>query len=86
MLDRLAGRCWSAASWAFWRPCLPGTADGLPGAPTGRLLIREDGSAQAEGPLDPALRAQILEAARQMLRALYPRAETRRFTARGPSR
>ncbi|GAA4003126.1 XdhC family protein [Deinococcus rubellus] len=62
---------------------LPAAADSLPGAPLGRLLVREDGTAQGEGQLEPALGAQILGAAREMLRALYPRAETRRFTAAG---
>lgn len=62
---------------------LPDDANGLPGAPLGRLLVREDGTAQGEGQLEPTLRAQVLAAAREMLRALYPRAEPRRFTAVG---
>ena len=56
---------------------LPATVTGVPSDGLGRLLIREDGS--TIGDLAPELRPQILEVAREMMRALYPRAETKRF-------
>jgi xanthine dehydrogenase accessory factor len=56
---------------------LPATVTGVPSAGLGRLLIREDGSTL--GDLELELQPKILEAAREMMRALYPRAETKRF-------
>ena len=56
---------------------LPATVTGVPSIGLGRLLIREDGS--TIGDLEPELQPQILESAREMMRALYPRAETKRF-------
>jgi xanthine dehydrogenase accessory factor len=56
---------------------LPATVTGVPSAGLGRLLVREDGSTL--GDLELELQPKILEAAREMMRALYPRAETKRF-------
>jgi xanthine dehydrogenase accessory factor len=56
---------------------LPATVTGVPSAGLGRLLVREDGSTM--GDLELELQPQILEAARTMMHALYPRAETKRF-------
>jgi xanthine dehydrogenase accessory factor len=56
---------------------LPAVVTGVPSAGLGRLLVREDGSTL--GDLEPELQPKILEAAREMMRALYPRAETKRF-------
>jgi xanthine dehydrogenase accessory factor len=56
---------------------LPATVTGVPSASLGRLLVREDGSTM--GDLEPELQPQILLAARTMMQALYPRAETKRF-------
>ncbi len=60
---------------------LPAEAGGLPQASLGRLLLRGDGSVEddARQPLEDHLRAQVLAAGQDMLRALYPRAETRHF-------
>ncbi|AWN23084.1 xanthine dehydrogenase [Deinococcus irradiatisoli] len=61
---------------------LPAGASGVPAAPLGRLLMRDDGTVQEGEPgvPDAALRTQIVAAGQEMLRALYPRAETRRFS------
>jgi xanthine dehydrogenase accessory factor len=56
---------------------LPAVVTGVPSDGLGRLLIREDGSTL--GDLEAELQPKILEAAREMMRALYPRAETKRF-------
>jgi xanthine dehydrogenase accessory factor len=56
---------------------LPAVVTGVPSDGLGRLLIREDGSTL--GDLEPELQPKILDAARTMMQALYPRAETKRF-------
>jgi xanthine dehydrogenase accessory factor len=56
---------------------LPATVTGVPSDGLGRFLIREDGSTL--GDLESELQPKILEAAREMMRSLYPRAETKRF-------
>jgi xanthine dehydrogenase accessory factor len=56
---------------------LPAIVTGVPSDSLGRLLVREDGSTL--GDLELELQPKILQAAREMMRALYPRAETKRF-------
>jgi xanthine dehydrogenase accessory factor len=58
---------------------LPAVATGVPSDSLGRLLVREDGTTLGDlGDLEAGLRPQILGSAREMMRALYPRAETKR--------